>query len=237
MPIDRNHAFGGGGVYNSPKLQIKRILELFLSKPVIGLKYIASILIHPYTNFKVVRIFMQFKKVATFDENTLSVGPNASCTISGYSLKDKSKIVIGNNTIVRGVIRRDGHAQINIGDNVYIGDDCIIAVSDYLTIGNNTLIAHGVHIIDNNSHPINWKDRYLQNISYRVSNNEFQNKVSCAGIEIGTHVWIGFNSFIAKGINIGDRSIIAANSVVTKSVPPDCIVAGNPAKIIKSLEK
>ena len=54
-----------------------------------------------------------------------------------------------------------------------------------------------------------------------------------ASIYIGRNVWIGEYSRICKGVTIGDNSIVAANSVVTKNVPANCIVAGNPAKIVK----
>ena len=54
-------------------------------------------------------------------------------------------------------------------------------------------------------------------------------------ITIGDDVWIGCNSIILKGVKIGNGSIVAAGSVVTKSVPPFSLVAGNPAKIVKEL--
>ncbi len=51
---------------------------------------------------------------------------------------------------------------------------------------------------------------------------------------IGNHVWIGENALILKGVKIGDNSIVGAGSVVTKDVPNNSIVAGNPARIIKN---
>ena len=55
-----------------------------------------------------------------------------------------------------------------------------------------------------------------------------------APIIIGENVWIGSHVRICKGVTIGDNSVVAANSVVTKDVPANCIVAGNPAKIVKT---
>ena len=54
-----------------------------------------------------------------------------------------------------------------------------------------------------------------------------------APISIGNHVWIGAGATILKGVTIGDNAIIGAGSVVTKDVPPNTIVAGNPAHIIR----
>ena len=53
-------------------------------------------------------------------------------------------------------------------------------------------------------------------------------------IIIGDNVWLGINSIILKGVTRGDNAIVAAGSVVTKNVPPNSIVAGNPAKVIKT---
>ena len=55
------------------------------------------------------------------------------------------------------------------------------------------------------------------------------------GIVVGDDVLIGMNSVILKGVHIGDRAIIAANSLVTKDVPSDCIVGGQPARIIRRM--
>jgi len=57
------------------------------------------------------------------------------------------------------------------------------------------------------------------------------------GVHIGHDVWIGFGCIILPGVKIGDRTIIGAGSVVTKSIPSDCIAAGSPCKVLKSRSK
>jgi maltose O-acetyltransferase len=52
---------------------------------------------------------------------------------------------------------------------------------------------------------------------------------------IGDDVWVGNGAMILKGVTIGDRAVVAARAVVTKDVPPDTVVAGNPARVVKTL--
>jgi acetyltransferase-like isoleucine patch superfamily enzyme len=59
-------------------------------------------------------------------------------------------------------------------------------------------------------------------------------KLKTAPVKIGDNVWIGMNAVILKGVTIGDNSIVAAGAVVTKSVPANTIVAGNPAAVVKT---
>ena len=76
---------------------------------------------------------------------------------------------------------------------------------------------------------MNYKGNYLLNKDWSVVNS--------APITIEDDVWIGMDALILKGVTIGKGSIIAPKSVVTKNVPPFTVVGGNPAAIIKQLEK
>lgn len=99
-----------------------------------------------------------------------------------------------------------------------------------LKIGNNVKIGGNVLIIDTDCHPIDFrlrrKPEYLESV---------QSAIKSFPITIEDDVWIGANCTILKGVTIGARSIIGAGSIVTKNIPADCMVAGNPAKIIKRL--
>lgn len=59
--------------------------------------------------------------------------------------------------------------------------------------------------------------------------------IAAAPVQIGSHAWIGFNSIILKGVTIGDRSVVAAGSVVTHDVPADTLVGGNPARVLRTI--
>lgn len=116
-------------------------------------------------------------------------------------------------------------SRIVIGDNVGISGSTICAAKS-VTIGDNVLIGSGCLITDTDAHPIDWRDR-------RENQNE---QTLCAPIVIGNDVFIGARCIILKGVTIGDRAVIGAGSVVSKDVPEDCVVAGNPARVVKRKE-
>ncbi len=83
-------------------------------------------------------------------------------------------------------------------------------------------------IMDTDAHQIDYLAR-------RRGRSDKSSIIKSAPISIEDDVWIGANSIILKGVTIGARSIIGAGSVVTKSIPADCIAAGNPCKIIRQI--
>ena len=122
----------------------------------------------------------------------------------------------------------NGTKSLIIGDDVQINDFVHINAVDCVKIGNNVLIASKVFITD------------LAHGSYRGDDNDsspeeivINRKLSSKSVEIGDNVWIGELVSILPGVQIGKNCIIGANSVVTKSIPDNCIAVGNPAKIIK----
>lgn len=117
------------------------------------------------------------------------------------------------------------NSQIIIGNNVGISGSTINATKSVI-IEDNVLIGSGCIITDTDSHPIAYADRITDDMS----------KTHRAPILIKEGAFIGARSIILKGVTIGTHSVIGAGSVVSKDVPDKCIVAGNPAKIIKYLE-
>lgn len=147
------------------------------------------------------------------------------------------EIIIGKRSCIRGSLeiqRKNG--KIQVGDNVYIGDGTRIWAADCIEIGNNVLIAHNCNIFDNDTHPIDYTER-REDADCIIWKGERRDFVSLKAqkIEIKDDVWIGANCSVMKGVSIGKRTIVAANSVVTKSFPDDVVVAGNPAKIVKKI--
>jgi acetyltransferase-like isoleucine patch superfamily enzyme len=113
-----------------------------------------------------------------------------------------------------------------IGDETFIGHDCGFTIASTITIGKRCLIAGGVSIRDYDGHPVDAEAR--------------RRGMPCGAeavkpVVIGDDVWIGAGAIVLKGVRIGDRSIIGAGAVVSREVPPDSVVAGNPARVVRSL--
>ncbi len=147
-----------------------------------------------------------------------------------YPLRKQIESLRRNFHIFRGAIIEK---EVRIGKNVkishpenivilkkaIINDNCIISSFGGIKIGENVQIGPYCCIYDSDHEmPL------------------YENKRKTSQIEIEKGTWIGCNAIILKGVKIGENSIVGAGSVVTKNVPKNSIVAGNPAKIIKKLK-
>ncbi|TYQ28927.1 acyltransferase [Pseudanabaena sp. UWO311] len=153
--------------------------------------------------------------------------------MSILQLKDNCKINIDEHSLVEGVICFDrNNATIAIGKRVFMNGSLIAAQN--IEIGDDVLISWGVTVVDHNSHAISFSERSQDVVNWRLGKKDWAN-VKIAPIKISNKVWIGFNSIILKGVNIGEGAIVGAGSVVTKDVPAWTIVAGNPARVIREI--
>ena len=146
-------------------------------------------------------------------------------------------------------------SKITIGDDfIYTNGDafnplcrnirgCICTGLPYskITIGNGTGITIGNHVkiggdcilLDSDAHSL---DYHMRRVEERIATPKYMSAVKTAPIVIEDDVLIGTRCIILKGVTIGARSVIGSGSVVTKSIPPDCIAAGNPCKVVKSID-
>lgn len=115
--------------------------------------------------------------------------------------------------------------KIKIGNNCNFGDYVHITCINEIIIGNYVLTGRWVTISDNNHGKTDYNSLAIPPIKRPL--------VSKGSIQIGDNVWIGDKVTILANVKIGEGAVIAANSVVTKNVPPYSIAAGNPAKILK----
>ncbi len=109
--------------------------------------------------------------------------------------------------------------NITVGKNVFINACCHFQDQGGITLGDNCLVGHNV---------------VFATLNHGFAPEERQSMLP-APIVVGRNVWIGSNSTILQGVTIGDNSIIAGGSVVTKDVPANTIVAGVPARFIRSI--
>ncbi len=166
----------------------------------------------------------------------LSIGKNLKINGRLYcNISATGKVIIGENVVFTSDVKRNlmglnkncsiavgPYAELIIGDHCGFSGTTIvcrnkITIGKYLTCGGNTFIW------DTDFHPIQYEDR---------RKNEIQ-KIKTLPITIGDDVFIGGNSIILKGVNIADRTVIAAGSVIVKSTKKDEVWGGNPAKFIK----
>jgi acetyltransferase-like isoleucine patch superfamily enzyme len=110
------------------------------------------------------------------------------------------------------------NAYLEIGESSFINEGVKICATVEVIIGSYAKIADGVIISDNAIHEIT------------------PNQRKTLGIHIGSNVWICSRATILPGITIGDHSIVATGAIVTKDVPEKCIVAGIPAKVVRTFE-
>jgi acetyltransferase-like isoleucine patch superfamily enzyme len=142
------------------------------------------------------------------------------------------RIVIGDHVTLDGRLsfifgnRISTRPEVVIGDHTYIGYGCCFTASSSITVGRHCLLAGNVQIADYDGHPID--------AAHRRSGAPMSPD-SVRPVVIGDDVWIGTRVLILKGVHIGDRAIIGAGAVVSRDVPPDTVVAGNPARVVKQL--
>jgi len=117
---------------------------------------------------------------------------------------------------------RNKNAAISFGNNVHINNAFSAISETKISIGNNVLIGYNCQITDSDFHDLN-------------INNRQQTDPSPAAVTLGDNVFIGNNVTILKGVAIGENTVVANGSVVTKSFPENVIVGGVPAKILKEL--
>ncbi|QKD13837.1 acyltransferase [Mesorhizobium sp. NZP2077] len=135
----------------------------------------------------------------------------------------KGGIEIGSRVSFRGFGSRSwfhvsGKGKLAIGSRSFINSGVMIDAALRVSIGKNCLIGDCVVIQDSNYHEI-----------------DEGSGVKTKAVLIGDNVWIGRNSIILPGVELGDHSVIGAGSVVTKSVPARSLVAGNPARILREV--
>jgi len=121
-------------------------------------------------------------------------------------------------------------------DDFTLLNGALIMAEEKIEIGAYCLVSWGVGMADSDFHPLEPAQRLIdaQALAPYFKDRPPRPKLKTAPVKIGDNVWIGMNAVILKGVTIGDNSIVAAGAVVTKSIPANTIVAGNPAAVVKT---
>lgn len=160
--------------------------------------------------------------------------------------KGGAKLKIGENVTIKSsflsnlvglysrtiVVTRAPGAVIEIGDNVGISGATIYARKG-IYIGENTCIGGNCKILDNDFHPINMEDRIKLLNDVHGGDSDL---IPSREIHIGRNCFLGCNSIILKGTVLGDGCVVGAGAVVAGKFGDNCVIAGNPAKVIKRLD-
>lgn len=128
----------------------------------------------------------------------------------------------GKEIYIEPTLRCDYGSNIHVGENFFANFDSVFLDVCEIRIGDNCMLAPGVHIYTA-THPLDPVERN--------SGVEYGKPVT-----IGNNVWIGGRAVINPGVTIGNNVVIASGAIVTKDVPDNVVVGGNPAKIIKEID-
>jgi acetyltransferase-like isoleucine patch superfamily enzyme len=166
--------------------------------------------------------------------NGVDIHPTAKIAFRRIRLHPGCILRIGEGSIVEGglVSERSG-ASLIVGRNTFIGNS-LLASAESIEVGDDVLISWGCNIVDHNSHTIGWSGR-KQDVKDWYHGKKDWSSVVIRPVKICDKSWIGLNVIILKGVEIGEGAVVAAGSVVTKSVPPWTIVGGNPARVLREI--
>lgn len=142
--------------------------------------------------------------------------------LAGKGIRFDDNVAIGRGTLIKPTSyygRNVGEGMI-IGENSSIGPDGYVGCSGFISIGANVLIGPRVSMHGEN-HEFADRDNPIKAQGVRRD-----------GISIGDDCWIGSDTVLLGGVHIGRGSVIGAGSVVTKSLPPDTVAIGVPARVI-----
>lgn len=138
----------------------------------------------------------------------------------------------GAGLFLQGPIYFDYGIFTSFGENCYANfnftvlDTCRVKIGDQVFFGPNCTIATPVH-------PFRWQER---NIKYKADGTAYDDEYG-KPVTIGSNCWIASNVVITGGVTIGEGCVIGAGSVVMRDIPPNCLAAGNPCKVIREISE
>ena len=196
-----------------------------------------------------IRKYLNRKRQRELQQRYMSIGTGTillrnDCLDMRLTPENRKYVTIGERSLIKAQFTFESQqGEVHIGNNTHIGGAQFICRSR-IDVGNDVTMAWGITLYDHDSHSTNWEYRKHDNEQcykdYVETGNNIANKdwshVNTSPIRIEDKVWIGMDVLILKGVTVGEGSVVAARSVVTNDVPPYSLVAGNPARVVKSLK-
>lgn len=140
---------------------------------------------------------------------------------------------LGENVLVDAPFHCDHGDNIFLGNNVIVGMNCTFVDNQEIRIGDQVMIASNVQIYTS-SHPVSPKERLVADFKERGTTFF---RTYARPVKIEDNVWIGGGCILLPGVTVGKNSVIGAGSVVNRSVPANCVAAGNPCRVIRTLDE
>lgn len=173
---------------------------------------------------------------AVFNGCSISItGNNNKVLIGDHAKLKECKISIKGDNHVLNI---SNHVSLRQCELLFEDNDCSIQIGSY-----SRILSHGYISVAEPFSKIEIGEKCLFSINTHIRNTDSHSILDISSgkrinlgknIKIGNHIWIGADTKILKGVNIKDNSIVGISSVVTKEVPENCLVAGIPAKVIKT---
>lgn len=147
-----------------------------------------------------------------------------------------SRIVVGNGCLIQGILVTETiDSAIIIGNNSFVGGGTLLDCAKEIQLEDDVLISHGCLLADSDNHSVSYSLRKRDLVDWRTGGRHDWTTTKKNPIIIRKGAWIGARVIILKGVTIGEGAVVAAGSVVTKSVSDYQIVAGNPATVVRSI--
>jgi acetyltransferase-like isoleucine patch superfamily enzyme len=165
----------------------------------------------------------------------VAVDTSARVNFRHIRFTEGAKLRIGHHSIfLSSVAYERPNAEFSVGDYTQMGGGGVISTASSVAIGSHVLIAWNVQFSDHNSHALDVVSRVKDTVDWYEGKKDWSS-VRIEPIIVEDYVWIGFQSIILRGVTIGRGAVVAAGSVVTRSVEPFTVVGGNPARLIRRL--
>ena len=159
-----------------------------------------------------------FRFLRSQEPGAVVIGKHVSCYAGcSFAIGKNGRCAVGDFTLLNGAL---------------------IMAEEKIDIGAYCLISWGVGIADSDFHPLEPAQRLIdaQALAPFFKDRPPRPRLATAPVKICDNVWIGMNAVVLKGLTIGENSVVAAGAVVTKSVPANAVVAGNPAVVVKTFD-